>query len=56
MRFRIPVLIVMATLATTACSSPSVDRAVKSPPPALSSDTARLEADAAALRDAGLPM
>jgi surface antigen len=34
------VLIWMAALATAACSSPSVERSVKTPPPAWSADTA----------------
>jgi len=43
MRFRVAVLIVMAALSTTACSTPSVNRVVKTAPPAWSGDTARLD-------------
>lgn len=40
MRYRFPVLIWMATLALAGCSSPSVERSVKTSPPAWSADTA----------------
>ena len=40
MRHPVPILIWMAVLATAACSSPSLEQSINSPPPAWSADTA----------------